>query len=186
MIELAARRGRGVQIRRKKPERPMEDKPRGVPRPSPYSWGAHGTHVLQRPPVAAPQSPPLPARPQTALAAARETRHAQSFRARRLEKGRGQAPEPRSAGVAGAAPRLAAMARGLGPNGLPPPQGFRGAPKRDPGPPNPEGEELLPYPNLLAVGGRGTRVHDGNGMPTSQGCATRVCLELLGMLFSFS
>ena len=164
----------------------MEDKPRGVPRPSPYSWGAHGTHVLQRPPVAAPQSPPLPARPQTALAAAQETRHAQSFRARRLEKGRGQAPEPRSAGVAGAAPRLAAMARGLGPNGLPPPQGFRGAPKRDPGPPNPEGEELLPSPNLLAVGGWGTRVHDGNGMPTSQGCATRVCLELLGMLFSFS
>lgn len=74
------------------------------------------------------------------------------------------------------------MARGLSPNG-PPPLGFRGAPKRDPGPPNPKGEGLLPYPNLLVVGGRGTRVHDGNGMHTPQGCATRVCLELLGLLF---
>ena len=69
---------------------------------------------------------------------------------------------------------------------FPAPQGFRDAPKRDPGPPNPEGEGLLPYPNLLAAGGKGTRVHEGNGMPTLQGCATRVCLELLGLLFSFS
>lgn len=135
--------------------------PRRVPRPSPYSWGTRepggpaGTRVLQRPSVAAPQSPPLPARPQTAFPAAQETRHAQSFRARRLEKGRGQVPEPRSTGVAGAVPRLAAMARGLSPNGLPRSPRIPRCPQAGPGPSKSRGRRTAPLPQPSSGGREG-------------------------------
>ncbi|XP_049558472.1 translation initiation factor IF-2-like [Orcinus orca] len=71
--------------------------PGQAPSPRPEAAGPGNpdrarTHVLERPPVAAPQPPPFPARPQRALPAAQETRQAESFRPRRLEKGRSQPP----------------------------------------------------------------------------------------------
>lgn len=65
----------------------------------PQSWGWTHTHVLERPPVAAPQPPPRVARPQTTLPAAEETRDAESFPARRFEKGRSQVPVPSDEGL---------------------------------------------------------------------------------------
>ncbi|XP_074199600.1 uncharacterized protein LOC123614993 isoform X1 [Camelus bactrianus] len=113
-----------------------------------------------------PQPSPLSARPQTSLLAAEETRHAESFPARRLAKGRSQVPEPRCAGVAGAAPRLVAMAKGLGPNG--PPSRAPGCSQRGPGPPDSDGKGLLRHPNLLAKGGRGAWAHTRTGCPLYQ------------------
>lgn len=84
-----------------------------------------------------------------------ETRHAQSFRARRLEKGRGQVPEPRSTGVAGAVPRLAAMARGLSPNGLPPSPRIPRCPQAGPGPSKSRGRRTASLPQPSSGGREG-------------------------------
>lgn len=67
--------------------------------------------------MAAPQPPPRVARPQTTLPAAEETRDAESFPARRFEKGRSQVPCLQTWGLDGVAPRLAATTRGPSPVG---------------------------------------------------------------------
>ena len=106
--------------------------------------GLTRTHVLERPPVAAPQPPQRAARLQTTLPAAEETRDAESFRVRRFAKGRGRVREPGCEGVAGgAAPRLAANARGPGPDG---PPRLQVIPQQGSGPLDPEGIGHLPVP----------------------------------------
>lgn len=130
--------------------------------------------------MAAPQPPPFPARPQRALPAAQETRRAESFRPRRLEKGRSQVRGPRSAGVAGEAPSLAAMARGPSPNG--PPEGSevpRGG-ARALQIPRAKGFSLTPTFQRRAGGEPGPT--PGRIAPPD----TRACLGLLGLLYSFS
>lgn len=147
-----------MRVRGKQPERPVEDKSRKSPPPlalqlgDPRARGPAGARVLQRPSVAAPRSPPLPARPQTALPAARETRHAQSFPARRLEKVEarpGSRASKHGRGWSGAQ----AGGDGKGSESSEPLPRIPRCPQAGPGPSNPKGEGLLP-PTQPSSGGR--------------------------------
>lgn len=161
MIELAAWRGRGVRIRRKQPERPVEDEPRKSPLPLALQLGdpragGPGRHPRATAPLCGRAAvPAAPRSPADRFPRAQETRHAQSFRARRLEKGRGQVPEPRSTGVTGAVPRLAAMARGLSPNGLPPSPRIPRCPQAGPGPSKSRGRRTASLPQPSSGGREG-------------------------------
>lgn len=115
---------------------------RTSPRPPCSGWtrspGRARTHVLERPPVAAPQSPPLPARPQTTLPAAKETRDAESFRARRVCERSKPGLGASKSGRGGSGAQAGGDREKSGPRRTP--LGLRGASQRGSGLGDPEGK----------------------------------------------
>lgn len=174
---------------------PAPGPPAPAPRPAAAAAAAApgaepraGTHVLGRPRVAAPASPPLPARPQTTLPAAGETTDAESFRARRFaERSKpGLGASMRGRGGSGAQAGGDGEKSGPGRAAL----GLRGAPQRDSGPGDPEGKGFSPtQPRPCSEGREGSRGprQDRVPLPThTPPQAGRTRLGRLALLCSFS